>query len=57
MIVRTADEDHGLSTPSQVPDIEISRDIGSEMAKMAGAVGIGKTAGYEDGAVTHHYIS
>jgi hypothetical protein len=56
MIIGTADEHHLLATSPQVSDIEICRDIGPEVSQMAGAVGIGKAAGDEDGAVTHHYL-
>jgi hypothetical protein len=56
VIIGTADEHHRLATSPQVSDIEIRRDIGPDVPEMAGAVGIGKAAGHEDGSVTHHYL-
>ncbi len=56
MVIGSADEYHPLTAQPQVSDIEICRDIGPEVPEMARTVGIGKSAGHEDGSVSHHYL-
>ena len=56
VVVGTADKHHRLAPPPQVTNIEICRHIGPKVPEMAGAVGIGKAAGHEDGSVVHHYL-
>lgn len=55
MVVGTADKNHLVSGSPQVPDKEISRHVGPEVAEVAGTIGIGKPAGHEDGSLTHYY--
>jgi len=56
VVIRTADEDNVLACPPHVADIRISRDVCSQMAKMAGAVGIRQPARDEQRWRIHHYV-
>jgi len=57
VVIRAADEHHRFTSPTQVPDIEIGRDISTEMPEVTGAVCIGKPTGYEQWWIDHYTIS
>jgi hypothetical protein len=57
VVVGPADEYDFLARPSQVPDIKISRNIGTKMPEVAGTVGIRESACHQYWFPDHHTIS